>query len=67
MRNAALVLVTNKETSLLVNRIGAKYIEFFLDTGLPDSFYPNRFPMRDNGDDSNFFGSEVCIPERLCQ
>jgi len=51
MRNADLVLVTNKETSTLVNRIGAKYIEFFLDTGLPESFYPDRFPMRDKGDE----------------
>ena len=50
MRNSALVLVTNKETSLLVKRIGAKYIEFFFDTGLPDSFYPDRFPMRDQDD-----------------
>jgi len=49
MRNTALVLVTNKDTSLLVKRIGAKYVEFFLDTGLPESFYPYRFPIRNTG------------------
>jgi len=46
MRNSALVLVTNKETSNLAKRIGAKYVEFFLDTGLPESYFPDRFPMR---------------------
>ena len=50
IRNSTLVLVTNKETSLLVKRIGAQYIEFFLDNGLPESFYPDRFPIRDQGD-----------------
>jgi len=49
MRNTALVLVTNKETLLLVKRLGVKYVEFFLDTGLPDSFYPTQFPIRNQG------------------
>jgi glycosyltransferase involved in cell wall biosynthesis len=46
IRNSSLVLVTNKETLLLVKSMGAKCVEFFLDTGLPESYYPKRFPTR---------------------
>ena len=46
IRNTSLVLVTNKETSFLVKRLGVKNKTFFFDTGLPDSFYPKRFPIR---------------------
>ncbi len=46
MRNTSLVLVTNKETSYLAKRLGVKNIAFFFDTGLPESFYPKRFPIR---------------------
>ena len=46
MRNTSLVLVTNKETSYLAKRLGVKNMAFFFDTGLPDSFYPKRFPIR---------------------
>jgi glycosyltransferase involved in cell wall biosynthesis len=46
MRNASLVLVTNKETSDLAKRLGVKNMAFFFDTGLPDNFYPKSFPIR---------------------
>lgn len=50
IQNSSLVLATNKETFLLAKSVGARFIKLFLDTGLPDGFYPERFPVRHRGD-----------------
>jgi glycosyltransferase involved in cell wall biosynthesis len=50
-RKAALLLVTNRETYKMVSKNGAKRIEYFLDTSLPESFIPSYFPERIPEDD----------------
>ncbi|RSK29825.1 glycosyltransferase family 4 protein [Hymenobacter metallilatus] len=47
LRHAALVLATNSETAALARRLGARRVELFLDSGLPDSFFPPSFPQRE--------------------
>jgi glycosyltransferase involved in cell wall biosynthesis len=44
-RNAK-VLVTNKDTYKMASRVGATNIDYFLDAGLPDSFFPEVRPVR---------------------
>ncbi|MDX2305227.1 MAG: glycosyltransferase family 4 protein [Microscillaceae bacterium] len=46
LKKASLVMVTNEETHNLVARYGAKKIEYFLDTSLPEDFMPAQFPER---------------------
>jgi glycosyltransferase involved in cell wall biosynthesis len=46
MRRAALVLAANRETAQLARRLGARRVELFLDTGLPESFYGQQYPER---------------------
>jgi len=46
VRNAKLVLATNEETLDLLNNLGAKKADFFFDCGLPDDFYPEKYPER---------------------
>lgn len=45
-RKASLVLVTNKDTYEMARRIGATNIDYFLDAGLPNSFFPEVRPTR---------------------
>jgi hypothetical protein len=40
LERAKLVLVTNQETLEMAKANGAKKIKIFLDTGLPEDFYP---------------------------
>lgn len=47
IRHAALVLVTNQETAAKVRALGARRVELFLDSGLPESFLPAQFPVRE--------------------
>ena len=46
MRHASLVLVSNRETADLARRLGARRVELFLDTGLPESFYGQQYVER---------------------
>ncbi|MET4107537.1 glycosyltransferase family 4 protein [Hymenobacter sp. UYP22] len=46
LRHATLVLATNSETAALARRMGARRVELFLDSGLPDAFFPEIFPVR---------------------
>lgn len=46
MRHAAKVLVTNDDTYKLAKNNGAAAPEMFLDTSLPESFYPDKMPQR---------------------
>ena len=46
IRHAALVLATNQETATAVRRLGVRRVELFLDSGLPASFLPAEFPVR---------------------
>lgn len=43
---ADLVLVTNSETFDLAQQLGARRVEFFLDTGLPQNYFPEKAPTR---------------------
>lgn len=45
-RKASLVLVTNKDTDRMARRIGATNLDYFLDAGLPNSFFPEVRPAR---------------------
>ncbi|MBW3129572.1 glycosyltransferase family 4 protein [Hymenobacter profundi] len=47
IRHAALVLTTNNETAEKVRALGARRVELFLDSGLPESFLPAQFPVRE--------------------
>lgn len=47
LRRAALVLVTNTETANEARRLGAQHIKLFLDSGLPESYMPDQFPIRE--------------------
>lgn len=46
MRHAAVVLAANRETAQLARRLGARRVELFLDTGLPESFYGQQYLER---------------------
>jgi len=46
LSNSILVLATNEETVMMANRLGAPRVNFFLDTGLPEGFYPPESPVR---------------------
>ncbi len=43
---ADLVLVTNSETFDLAQQLGARRVEFFFDTGLPQDYFPQEVPTR---------------------
>lgn len=42
LSRADLVLVTNRETFELAQRLGARRVQFFLDTGLPQEYFPQE-------------------------
>lgn len=44
--HTSLLLVTNLDTALLAEQIGAKKIELFFDLGLPLNYYPKKLPER---------------------
>ncbi|MEM8898873.1 MAG: glycosyltransferase family 4 protein [Bacteroidota bacterium] len=50
LRNAELVLTTNYETLDLVSDVGAPNAHLFLDTSLPEEFFPEEFPERSRGE-----------------
>ncbi|GAB3296311.1 glycosyltransferase family 4 protein [Hymenobacter tenuis] len=49
LRHATLVLAGNSETAALAKKLGAQRIEMFVDSGLPESFFPAAFPQREPG------------------
>ncbi|OKL38803.1 glycosyltransferase family 4 protein [Pontibacter flavimaris] len=46
MQHASLVLTTNQDTYDMAQRIGALNPRMFLDTSLPEDFYPEAYPER---------------------
>ncbi|WP_426491041.1 glycosyltransferase family 4 protein [Hymenobacter sp. 102] len=46
LRHASVVLATNSETATLARRLGARRVELFLDSGLPEDFFPPAYPPR---------------------
>ncbi|RIJ34368.1 glycosyltransferase family 4 protein [Pontibacter oryzae] len=46
MRHASLVLTTNQDTYDMAQRVGALNPKMFLDTSLPEDFYPEAYPER---------------------
>jgi glycosyltransferase involved in cell wall biosynthesis len=46
LRNATLVLASNDESADMARRLGARRVELFLDTGLPETFQAATFPER---------------------
>lgn len=46
LSRADLVLVTNHDTLDLAQRLGAPRVEFFLDTSLPQDYFPQEAPTR---------------------
>jgi glycosyltransferase involved in cell wall biosynthesis len=46
MRHASLVLTTNEDTYTMAKANGARNAQMFLDTSLPESFYPPAYPVR---------------------
>lgn len=46
MRHASLVLTTNEDTYNMARGLGARNPQMFLDTSLPESFYPEVYPER---------------------
>lgn len=45
-QKTTLVLATNSDTTNLLRHLGAKRVEFFLDSGLPDDYFPPALPQR---------------------
>lgn len=45
-KKASLLLVTNNDTREMARRIGATSIDYFLDAGLPNTFFPEVRPVR---------------------
>jgi glycosyltransferase involved in cell wall biosynthesis len=41
---ADLILATNRDTYELARQLGARRVEFFLDTGLPEDYFPQKLP-----------------------
>ncbi len=48
MRQAAMVLTTNEDTYNMAKRNGATNARMFLDTSLPEDFYPSAYPEREH-------------------
>ena len=46
LNQANLVLVTNRDTYKLAQQLGAEKVKLFLDTGLPQDFFPQKLPTR---------------------
>jgi len=46
MRQASLVLTTNEDTYEMAKDLGATNASMFLDTSLPETFYPPAYPVR---------------------
>jgi glycosyltransferase involved in cell wall biosynthesis len=46
MQKASLVLTTNEDTYNMANGLGALNSKMFLDTSLPDDFFPKAYPKR---------------------
>jgi len=46
IRRATLVLATNSDTLNLVQKLGARRTEYFLDLGLPENYFPEEPPIR---------------------
>jgi glycosyltransferase involved in cell wall biosynthesis len=46
VRNSKLILSTNRETFEMAQRMGACRVENFLDSGLPENFFPKKIPDR---------------------
>ncbi len=46
LKNAKLVLTTNSETLEMAQSNGAKNVKLFLDTSLPEEFFPIEIPVR---------------------
>ena len=46
LKKAELILATNQETYDMARDNGAKNVKLFLDTSLPEDFYPKKIPSR---------------------
>ena len=46
VRRADLVLVSNNDTLNLVRKLGASRVEYFIDVGLPENYFPEELPIR---------------------
>lgn len=46
LRHASVVLATNSETADLARRMGARRVELFLDSGLPEDFFLQDYHVR---------------------
>ncbi|GAA4380789.1 glycosyltransferase [Hymenobacter koreensis] len=46
VRHASVVLAGNRETARLAESLGAQRVELFLDTGLPETFFPEQVSVR---------------------
>lgn len=47
VKHADQLLVSNYETKALSQKLGAKQVDLFTDTLLPDDFFPNKLPMKE--------------------
>ncbi len=47
-KNGALIVVANHDTYKMAKQLGATRIKMFLDVGLPESFFPEVIPVRDD-------------------
>jgi glycosyltransferase involved in cell wall biosynthesis len=50
LQHATLVLTTNNETATKVKQLGGQRVQMFVDSGLPDNFLPEQFPVRAEGE-----------------
>lgn len=64
LRHTDLTFVTNEETAAAAKKAGAKKIEYFLDSGLPDDFYPKEFPIRNPANSLRVFWAGSLLPRK---
>ena len=64
LSQADLVLVTNQETFDLAEREGAHRIKFFLDTGLPQDYFAQKFPIRKNSSELRLLWVGRLLPRK---
>lgn len=46
LNRTTLVLATNQDTARLAQKLGARNVELFLDSGLPPEYYPSELPKK---------------------
>lgn len=67
IRKASMVLVSNYDTKRIAEKVGAKNISLFFDTGLPTSFYPGTLKSTSHQDELQILWVGRLMPRKGLQ